>query len=365
MRRSTFVPFGAIWRYRHEEGPVPTGWTRTTFDDSSWPLGPAPLGYNTNERGTRIYPGASFKRRPASAQLRHDFTLDRIDAEAGQSLTLAVHRNTGLRVYLNGEIVAWDGIPSLEMADDVTTGSLTTSDTSRFPLQFSISGRTLRAGRNVLAVDLRHTRREYTALTFDLALASGDAPLDRLEFAAAVSPPIPEPIAVGARAPDFEWLELKTLRRRRLSEQFGEPFLLQFSGAECRPCWKKLPIVRRWADAGLACLSISSWGTVADMAAPAQRHAPLLEGISIGAEPAAYDPHQTACYQKYGIFNGSILVGADGHVLALATGFALDDYLHEVRTIDAILRGRGFEIADVPKNIGVVGGADDWRVVTS
>jgi hypothetical protein len=248
---------------------------------------------------------------------------------------------------------------------DFQSAASTGSDTTQFPLQFSFAGSLLRSGQNVLAVELRHAQRAYSSLTFDLAVASGGPPLDRSEFAASVTPPIPVPIVPGRPAPDFEWLEVYTKRPRSLHEYFGELFLLQFSGAECRPCWKKLPVLRRWADAGLACQSISSWGTVDDMTAPAQRHAELLTGIAVGAELKAYDSYQTACYTKYGIFNGSILVDADTRVLAVATGFTLDEYLPEVQRIDQILHSRGYHIADVPREIGAVGGPDDWRVVTS
>lgn len=364
MSRQVFVPFGADWRYRHEDPPGCDDWTSALYDDGAWASGVAPLGYNTNETGARIYPGASFKRRPSTAQLRHTFAIGP-DAPIASRITVAVHRNTGLRVYLNGDLVAWDGVPRSGSPGDGAPAASTSSDTTRFPLQFSIAGRCLRLGQNVVAVELLHAQRAYSSLTFDLALANGDAPLARTKFAASVTSPIPEPIARGRLAPDFDWLDAFSGRARSLREYFGEPFVLQFSGAECRPCWKKLPVIRRWADAGLACLSISSWGTVEDMLATARRHVELLTGIAVGAEVKAYDAYQTACYTKYGIFNGSILVGADREVLGVATGFTLDEFLPEVRVMDGILRGAGYAFPDIPRDIGVVGGPEDWRVVTS
>jgi hypothetical protein len=364
MTRSLFVPFGAEWRYLHVDGTPPAGWNDPVFDDAAWDIGTAPIGYSTKEPGTRIYPGPSFKLRPAAAQLRHTFTVNDPGALAQTRFTLGVHRNVGVRVYLNGDLVAWDGVPWPYFADDLTTGAFTSGDTSRFPLQFTIGPRSMRPGRNVLAVDLRHAQRAYGAMTFDLSFASGEAPLDRSEFADASARPNIEPIPVGAFAPDFEWLEVLTKKTRRLSEFAGRPFLLQFTGAECRPCWKKLPIIRRWAGAGLTCMSISSWGTIDDMAEPAARHAALLEGILVGAEPNAYDAYQTACYRKFGIFNGSILVGADGHVLSVATGFTLEEYLGEARILDGILRGLGYEFGPIPEHINVIGGTDDWRVTS-
>lgn len=363
--RRTLVPFGANWRYRHQDGPPPVGWTGETFDDGDWSAGHAPLGYSRNESGTRIDPGSSFKWRPLSAQLRHAFVVNQAEEYARSPLTLAVHRTMGVRVFLNGLLVAWDGVPWPNFADDVSTHSFTASDTTRFPLQFAIGGRSLRSGTNVVAVDLRHAQREYGAMAFDLALATGDEPLDRTQFAASVTPKIPSPIVPGSPAPDFEWLDVRTKQPRRLREFFGKPFLLQFSGAECRPCWKKLPIIRRWADAGLACLTISSWGTVEDMGPPAERHGDLLRGIVVGAEPKAYDSYQTACYRAYGLFNGSILVGAAGNVLRVATGFTLDEFLSEVGLIDRDLHALGYRFEDVPADISVLGGSEDWRVVTS
>jgi formylglycine-generating enzyme required for sulfatase activity len=40
-----FVPAGALWRYNVRPKGQPSGWRAPGFDDSSWPEGPAPLGY--------------------------------------------------------------------------------------------------------------------------------------------------------------------------------------------------------------------------------------------------------------------------------------------------------------------------------
>ncbi|MDB5042700.1 MAG: hypothetical protein JWN27_3426 [Candidatus Eremiobacteraeota bacterium] len=363
MARQTLIAFGAQWRFRHTDAAPANRWTATEFDDSAWDIGTAPLGYSVKDLATRINPGTSFKARPAAAQLRRTFDVDDATAFTGAPLTLALHRNTSAAVFLNGVLVAWEGVPWPDLTENVTTGAFSSSDTSRFPLQFSIPARALRTGRNVIAVDLRHAQRAYGALTFDLSLASGIEPIDRTAFAAQHATPVVSPITTGARVPDFPWIELGTRVVRRLSEFAGRPFLLQFSGAECRPCWKKVPIIRRWADAGLTCLSISSWGTVDDMEVVGNRHRDLLQGIVVGAEPAAYDAYQTACYQHFGLFNGSILVDADGTVLAVASGFTLEDFQTEVRHIDVLLRARGFVFPAAPDHISVIGDADDWHVV--
>jgi|SRR5579872_2389909 len=365
MDGHVLIGFGSSWRYVHEDEPAPANWTTPEFDDSKWQVGTAPLGYGTNEIGTRIYPGESFKRRPPAAFFRAAFEAEEADLNPSTPLSLGVHRNTSVRVYLNGTLVAWDGIPSTAASFDVPIKITSTSDTSRFPLQFSLTQykHVMRRGRNILAVALRHSTREYSKLTFDAALATGPGPIDRVAFASGVSPPLRAPIAAGALAPDFEWLDVPTGTVRKLSEFYGEPFLLQFSGAECKPCWKKIPFIRRWSDAGLKALSISSWGTVGDMAVSAQRHQELLRGITVGAEAQAYDPYQTSCYRDYGMFNGSVLVGADKRVRIVATGFSMDEFLRDVEEIDRDLRTMGFQLGVLPQGVGIVG-TTDWRVVT-
>ncbi|NJM41009.1 MAG: hypothetical protein HC853_09665 [Anaerolineae bacterium] len=39
------TPYGTTWRYLDDGSNQGTAWRETNFDDTSWPSGPAPLGY--------------------------------------------------------------------------------------------------------------------------------------------------------------------------------------------------------------------------------------------------------------------------------------------------------------------------------
>src|SRR5207244_4178766 len=54
---ATVIPAGSNWRYWDSLTPVGSGWTRTDFIDSAWPLSPARFGWGLDGERTPLTEG--------------------------------------------------------------------------------------------------------------------------------------------------------------------------------------------------------------------------------------------------------------------------------------------------------------------
>jgi hypothetical protein len=148
------VAAGSTWRYLDDGVGPEAGWRDLAFGDDAWGQGPAPLGYGDGDEATVTRPSG----RAPTAWFRHRFTVD--DPSRFTELVLGLVRDDGAVVHLNGAEVVRDNVP----ATDFVTGP----GESRFE-QFVIPAGALRAGENVLAVEI-HQAPQSVDLSFDLSL---------------------------------------------------------------------------------------------------------------------------------------------------------------------------------------------------
>ena len=88
---------GATWSYRAEASAAPENWAQTSFDDSAWPTGAAPLGYGDSAIATQI---ATKGSRPVTTYYRSHFQV--ADANALKGVTVKYLADDGAVVYVNG-----------------------------------------------------------------------------------------------------------------------------------------------------------------------------------------------------------------------------------------------------------------------
>jgi beta-glucanase (GH16 family) len=100
----------ASWRWRYSSAPLPTDWRSASFDDSTWSLGQAPLGFGWSGLRTNIGAGIDPAVRPLSAHFRKEFTLP----NPGQfsQVTFDVAANDGVVLYLNGTEIGRRNLPT-------------------------------------------------------------------------------------------------------------------------------------------------------------------------------------------------------------------------------------------------------------
>jgi len=169
---------GSLWRYLDSGVEPSTDWTQATFDDSSWKSGPAQLGYGDGDEATMVSFGGNASAKFISTYFRHALQRS-ITPEAFAALRLSLLRDDGAVVYLNGQEVRRDNLPSGTVtATTPATGTVDGADESLFTtthLDIPLS-----SGANLIAVEIHQSSPASSDLSFDLeltALARGGPPV--------------------------------------------------------------------------------------------------------------------------------------------------------------------------------------------
>lgn len=162
------VSFGSTWRFWDGEVPPGSDWMAPTFDDGAWSSGPAPLGY-----GEVVSTGLSYGSNPddkrVTAWFRQAFEVREAQAAAGALVELAVLRDDGVAVYLDGVEVLRDNLPEGAgpgtLASETMSGSWETT-----PVVVELPP--LEAGEHLLAVEVHQASASSSDLLLDLRLAA-------------------------------------------------------------------------------------------------------------------------------------------------------------------------------------------------
>jgi hypothetical protein len=159
------VPAGAVWRYRDTGVAPPGNWNTVAYPDSSWPSGPARLGYGGDGEVTLLSNGGSTGNVHPVTWLRHTFTVT--DAGAFDALKLELQRDDGVVLWLNGVEILRDNLRSGALVSNtLATVTIGGADEQAWR-SFHLSAAPLITGTNVLAVQIHQA-----------ALTSGDIGLD-------------------------------------------------------------------------------------------------------------------------------------------------------------------------------------------
>jgi hypothetical protein len=156
------------WRYLETVAAPPAGWTGLNFDDSKWKTGKAEFGFG-NEAETMI-DGGPPGRRWITTYFRT--TLDVADPSFLRSLLMRLKRSDGAVVYLNGVEVHRANLPQGAIANTTlaTRGVKGIETRTFFPIPVGLER--LRAGRNVVAVEIHRNSANSDDISFDLELAA-------------------------------------------------------------------------------------------------------------------------------------------------------------------------------------------------
>ena len=158
---------GASWRYL-DGGVLSPGWTDPAFDDSTWALGPAQLGYGDGDEATVISYGANANQKHVTSWFRTTFTATAVPA----TLTLDLVADDGAVVYLNGVEVVRDNVPA---GDDLAvlraaSGRSGTAETT--VRSFTLPPELVSVGTNSIAVSVHQDLPSSSDLSFSAALRS-------------------------------------------------------------------------------------------------------------------------------------------------------------------------------------------------
>ena len=174
---------GSTWKYLDNGSNQGTAWRDITFDDSTWPSGPAELGYGDSAEGrpeatvVNCGPGAPTcnANNYITTYFRRGFIV--ADRSIYSALNLRLMRDDGAVVYLNGTEIWRTNMPTGSVSyTTVASAAISGSDETTFVSPPATLANTLVNGTNVLAVEIHQSGATSTDISFDLELTGVMAP---------------------------------------------------------------------------------------------------------------------------------------------------------------------------------------------
>jgi hypothetical protein len=163
---------GSVWKYLDTGVDGGAIWRTLGFDDSTWPSGPAQLGYGDGDEATVVSFGPDESSKYVTTYFRHAFTLP--DASVITNLMVSLLRDDGGVVYLNGFEIFRDNMPAgtITYTTRASAGATTEDESTSFHAA-GVNPAFLRNGTNVVAVEIHQDSSGSSDISFDLMLVAG------------------------------------------------------------------------------------------------------------------------------------------------------------------------------------------------
>lgn len=161
---NVFIKSGSDWKYHDEGIDLGADWRATNYNDSAWLEGPAPLGYGQGDERTVVSYGFDDFEKNVTTFFRKSF----VRSTTVTNLALAMCFTDGVAVYLNGTEIFRRHLGTNAAFDTLATGS--NRERQDFWTAVPVNPSLLRAGTNVIAVELHRQERWTPDLSFDLQL---------------------------------------------------------------------------------------------------------------------------------------------------------------------------------------------------
>ncbi|RYD46359.1 MAG: hypothetical protein EOP85_07605, partial [Verrucomicrobiaceae bacterium] len=166
----SLIPWSATgWKYLSDGSNQGTAWRAPSYNDSTWPVGTAELGYGDGDEATVIpYPDVDPVtpgiQKPATCYFRRGFSVT--NPNQVTSLSLRVEYDDAYVVYVNGTRVAGN-LPLNPSYDHYAANVV--EDTIE---TVSIPSSALVAGANVIAVEIHQCNSGSSDLSMNLSLTA-------------------------------------------------------------------------------------------------------------------------------------------------------------------------------------------------
>lgn len=185
----TLLPRGSQWRWRYAAGAWPTGWQSTSFADSAWKSGAAPLGWGSGTR-TAVTPEGTPASKPLSIQFRSKFTIptDKVISD----VRLSFRADDGAVIYVNGIEISRVNLPSGGLSANSYATAAPNAATAAQLHTVTIPASALRSGTNTIAASTHLNWRATPTVSFDAEVVAK---------ATTTTAPAPAPTLEGKPAP--------------------------------------------------------------------------------------------------------------------------------------------------------------------
>lgn len=168
-----FVTSGSIWKYNDSGANLGTAWRSNSFNDAAWPTGPSMLGFGD---ANGLFPATVIaSNRQITTYFRASF-VPPPDLNA-TNLNLRILRDDAAVVYLNGaEIWRDTNLTSGAIAYNTPALSALGGVAESTWLATNLPLSLLRAGTNLVAVEVHQSSATSSDVSFDLELVAQGAP---------------------------------------------------------------------------------------------------------------------------------------------------------------------------------------------
>lgn len=164
----TLISTGAVWRYLDTGVDPGPNWAQPEFNDAGWLSGRAILGYNNGNEATTIRFGPDPNNKYITYWFRRAFVLEAI--ESIHALSLRLLRDDGAAVYLNGQEVFRNNLPAGPLTPTTLASATVGGPDETNYISGALPLGPLRAGTNVVAVEVHQAATNSSDLSFDLEL---------------------------------------------------------------------------------------------------------------------------------------------------------------------------------------------------
>ncbi len=171
----TLIEKKSNWKY-FDKGSTPPSqgiinWRSITYNDSAWGEGPGCLGFGSRPdvgtRTTRVTGEGFFVN---TTYFRRQFNLDSLDGIMG--LKLSLNRDDGAVVYLNGVEILRSNMAEGTVNFSTLAESVVDASTDSVYFDYTLSAQRLRAGANVIAVEIHQCSADSSDMYFDMELST-------------------------------------------------------------------------------------------------------------------------------------------------------------------------------------------------
>jgi tartrate-resistant acid phosphatase type 5 len=154
----TLLASGATVRF-FDGGAPATGWTAPGFDDAAWKAGNTPIGYGQGGEATVIEKGLAHYARAR---------VTVADPSVYDHGVVWLKRDDGVAVYVNGEEIGRSNLAPGPLTPQTLAAQTVGYEAERTWVPMVVPRRLLRAGENVIAVELHQASAQSSDATLDI-----------------------------------------------------------------------------------------------------------------------------------------------------------------------------------------------------
>jgi hypothetical protein len=162
------ITANSSWKYLDNGTDQGTAWRATAFNDDTWASGNAELGYGDGGEATVVSYGPSTTAKYITTYFRKSFSVT--NPADFKTLTLDVVRDDGIVVYINGNEVFRNNMPTTTIAyNTLSPVAIGGTDESAW-ISTALNTNTLVSGTNVMAVEIHQQAASSTDISFNARL---------------------------------------------------------------------------------------------------------------------------------------------------------------------------------------------------